>query len=297
MTDARASTVGPLVDIRALRICYRSPAGAVPIVRGVDLDLHPGETVGLVGESGSGKSVTGRAILGLLEPRQMAVAADRFLVDGVDMSAPGRGAGRLDRDSARRRPRAAMIFQNPFTSLNPSYTIGNLLREVIRRHHGLRGRALRERAVELLDAVKLPDPAAKANCYPHQLSGGQQQRVVIAVALAMRPRVLIADEPTTALDVTVQAEIVGLLRELQADNGMGILFVSHDLALISDVASRVFVMRDGEIVERGDRTLMTGAAQHPYTKALLAAAPSVRVRKPRLPSAGTAADPEGSLTR
>jgi len=260
------------LQVRNLRVSYRSDNGPVEIVHGIDLDVLEGKTLGLVGESGSGKSITGKAVMGLLGRRMFDITADKLEVAGTETTP----------NSPKLTPGAAMIFQNPFTSLNPSFTVGDFLTDVIRHRHGLKGAAAKKRALELLDAVRIPDAARKLRSYPHQMSGGQQQRVVIAVALALEPRVLIADEPTTALDVTVQAKIIELLNELQKEHGMGMVFVSHDLSLVSDIADSVAVMYRGKIVERGDWGLMTGAAQHPYTKMLLASSPSVRVRSQRL---------------
>ena len=263
--------------VRDLHVSFRDGKQETEVIRGIDLELARGEAVGLVGESGSGKSVTGRALMGILDPSRARVSAAHMSLGGVDLGVNSRSA----RKSDRRAP-IAMIFQNPFTSLNPVCTIGDFLREVIRRNLGLRGKDARRKAIELLDAVRIPNASARLRSFPHELSGGQQQRVVIAIALALEPELLIADEPTTALDVTVQAEIVGLLSDLQRERQMSVLFISHDLSLISDIASRVYVMYAGKIVEDGPREVMTGGARMPYTRGLTAASPSVHQRLPML---------------
>jgi oligopeptide/dipeptide ABC transporter ATP-binding protein len=277
MTELRAPDThtdprSPLLVVRDLRVGFGPAGHETLVIRGVDLDVPRGEMVGLVGESGSGKSVTGRAIMGLLNPRRTRVDAAVMTLDGQQLI-----------DGPRRsNARMAMIFQNPFTSLDPVFTVGDFLCEVLRRNQNLRGRAARSAAVELLESVRIPQATARLRAYPHELSGGQQQRVVIAVALAQQPMLLIADEPTTALDVTVQAEIVGLLSDIQVERNMSIIFISHDLALVSDLAERVYVMYAGKIVEDGPSTVIQGAARHPYTRGLMAAAPSPHTRLPRL---------------
>ncbi len=258
-----------LVRIENLRVSFENSE----VVHGVSLAVEAGQTVGLVGESGSGKTVTGKVIMGMLGRRGITVTADRFDFAGRSL---------LDeRGRVAQRPRAgiAMIYQNPFTSLNPTMTVGAILVEALRRNRGLGRADARSAALELLRAVRIPDPEHRLRSYPHQLSGGQQQRVVIALALGLQADLIVADEPTTALDVTVQAEIVGLLEDLQRESGVAYLFISHDLALVADTASTIAVMRAGEIVETGGPELMRGGAEHPYTRRLIAASPDVNVKK------------------
>jgi peptide/nickel transport system ATP-binding protein len=271
--------MAPLLEIRDLQI--RFPAAEA--VRGVSLHIDQGEVLGLVGESGSGKSVTALAILGLLGPA--ARVAGRILWRG------GR-AGSTDSIDLLRQPRSAlqrlrgreiaMIFQEPMTALNPVMTIGSQVAEGARAHSpSWTGREAKRRAIAALEAVSIPDAARRYGDYPHQFSGGQRQRILIAMALINRPRLLIADEPTTALDVTVQAQVLELLRELQRQHGLAMLFISHDLAVVGQVASRVAVMRAGEVVETGPCVRLLTAPQHAYTRSLLAAVPTLRTNRNR----------------
>jgi peptide/nickel transport system ATP-binding protein len=268
-----------LLEIRDLQI--RFPAAEA--VRGVSLCLDEGEVLGLVGESGSGKSVTALAIMGLLGPA--ARVAGRILWRG------GR-AGSEDSIDLLRQPQSAlqrlrgreiaMIFQEPMTALNPVMTIGSQVAEGARAHSpSWTGREARRKAIAALEAVSIPDAARRYGDYPHQFSGGQRQRILIAMALINRPRLLIADEPTTALDVTVQAQVLELLRELQRQHGLAMLFISHDLAVVGQVASRVAVMRAGEVVETGPCARLLTAPQHAYTRSLLAAVPTLRTDRNR----------------
>lgn len=258
-----------LIRIENLRVSF----GGREVVHGVSLSVDAGRTVGLVGESGSGKTVTGKVLMGMLGQQNVRATADRFDFAGRSLlDAKGRVV---------QQPRTgiAMIYQNPFTSLNPTMTVGAILTEALRRNRRLRRGDARVQALDLLRAVRIPEPEIKMRSYPHQLSGGQQQRVVIALALGLDADLIVADEPTTALDVTVQAEVVGLLEDLQRESGVAYLFISHDLSLVSDVASFIAVMRAGEIVETGGPELMQGAATHPYTRRLIAASPDVSVKK------------------
>ncbi|MBV8037519.1 ABC transporter ATP-binding protein [Roseateles sp.] len=252
-----------LLNIRNLRVQF----GNFPAVDGVDLTLEAGELLGIVGESGSGKSVTMLALMGLID------APGKVTADAVEFQ--GRDLLKL---SARERRRligrdVAMVFQDALTSLNPSYTVGAQIAEVLKAHLGLRGSAARKRVVELLEQVEIPDAANRANAYPHQLSGGMNQRVMIAMAIACGPRLLIADEPTTALDVTIQAQIMALLLKLQREQGMGLIMITHDLAVVAEMAQRVAVMYAGQVVETGAVPGLFDAPRHPYTNALLAAIP------------------------
>ncbi|MFN4211794.1 MAG: ABC transporter ATP-binding protein [Devosia sp.] len=252
----------PLLSIRDLTIAF----GAKPATRNISFDIAPGETVALVGESGSGKSVTALSILRLLPPT--AHVTGQILFKGQDLVAAPPEELRAVRGND-----ISMIFQEPMSSLNPVHTVEKQIGEVLAIHRGLRTTAARKRTLELLDAVGIPDPASRLSAYPHQLSGGQRQRVMIAMALANEPDLLIADEPTTALDVTVQAQILTLLKELQGRLGMAMLFITHDLGIVRRIADRVCVMTDGEIVETGPVAPLFAAPQHAYTRHLLAAEP------------------------
>ena len=252
-----------LLTIRNLAVTF----GGAPAVDGVSLSVAPGEVVGVVGESGSGKSVTMMALMGLIDAPGV-VTADEIAFDGKD----------LLNASAKARRRVigkdiAMVFQDALTSLNPSYTVGYQIKEVLKLHEGLRGAALDRRALELLDQVGIPDAKSRITAFPHQLSGGMNQRVMIAMAVACNPKLLIADEPTTALDVTIQAQIMDLLVKLQKERGMALVLISHDLAVVSQVAQRVAVMYAGEVIETNRVPDIFAKPHHPYTEALLAAIP------------------------
>jgi peptide/nickel transport system ATP-binding protein len=262
--------VQPLLDVRDLSIAFRTEAGAKPVVHSINFHINPGEVLGLVGESGSGKSATSLAILRLLAPN--AVASGEILFDGQDLLA-------LDEEEMRahRGRSIAMIFQEPMTALNPVMRIGEQIAEAVRAHHPRISRAeLRERVLEAMHQVALPDAEKRLRDYPHQFSGGQRQRILIAMAIVNKPRLLIADEPTTALDVTVQAQILALLRDLREQHGLAMLFISHDLAVVSQTADRVAVMQHGRIVETAPAAQLFHAPQHPYTRSLLAAVPTMR---------------------
>ncbi len=244
--------------------------GSTQAVRGLSLEIAAGESLGLVGESGSGKSVTALAVLRLLD--SAATVEGRIEFDGSNLLS-------LDPDAMRRlRGRdIAMIFQEPMTALNPVLTVGEQLAEAVRVHQReLSRRLVREMVIEAMHAVSLPDPAGRYGDYPHQFSGGQRQRILIAMAIANRPRLLIADEPTTALDVTVQAQILALLADLRERFGLAMLFISHDLAVVSQVADRVAVMRNGLLLEQASRQAIFRDPLHPYTRSLLAAVPTMR---------------------
>ena len=253
-----------LLDVKGLTVSFRQDGQDHPAVRGVSFHVEKGETVALVGESGSGKSVTALSTVSLLPDSARISGSIRY--QGREMV--GASAAEL---RATRGNDISFIFQEPMTSLNPLHTIEKQLAESIELHQGLRGDAIRARIVELLTRVGIPDPAARLSAYPHQLSGGQRQRVMIAMALANDPDLLIADEPTTALDVTIQAQILDLLAELKRDLGMSLLFITHDLAIVRKFADRVCVMKDGEIVEAGPTATIFSAPKHPYTQMLLSA--------------------------
>jgi peptide/nickel transport system ATP-binding protein len=276
--------MGTLLDIRNLHVRF----GAVEAVRGVSLQIDEGEVLGLVGESGSGKSATALAILGLLGPA--AQVSGQILWQSSDAGScvetaedkSARGAADLLRQPANalRRLRGreiAMIFQEPMTALNPVMPVGNQVAEGAQAHFPTwTGREAKRKAIAALEAVDLPEAARRYGDYPHQFSGGQRQRILIAMALINRPRLLIADEPTTALDVTVQAQVLELLKNLQRQYGLAMLFISHDLAVVGEVASRVAVMRSGQVVETGACRRLLTKPQHPYTKSLLAAVPTMK---------------------
>ena len=267
----------PVLQVRDLCVSF----GTREVVHGISFALAPGETLGLVGESGSGKSAASLAIMGLLPPTahvtggiQLA-ARDRTGAEDL-LALPGE-AIRL-----RRGRDIAMIFQEPMTALNPVMRVGDQIAEAVQAHHPELGRsAVRGRVIDAMREVALPEPEHRLREYPHQFSGGQRQRIMIAMALVNRPRLLIADEPTTALDVTVQAQVLKLLREIRERHGLAMLFISHDLAVVSEVADRVAVMQHGRIVEQGDAAELFRAPQHPYTRGLLAAAPTMHTDRAR----------------
>ena len=267
-TPATSSTPSPLLSVRDLAIEFTTDDGCFPAVRGVSFDLAAGKCLGLVGESGSGKSVTAMALLGLIPQPPGRVTSGAVMFDGRDLT-------RLPPQELRalRGGDIAMIFQEPMSSLNPAYTIGDQIAEAIHAHQDLSRKAALDRAVELLREVRMPAPERRVHEYPHKLSGGMRQRVMIAMALACRPRLLIADEPTTALDVTIQAQILKLLRDLQQSHGMAILIISHNLGVISEVADDVAVMYAGRIVENAPAAQLFLRPEHPSTIGLLGAIP------------------------
>ena len=267
----------PLLSVRDLRTYFYTSAGVARAVDGVSFDIARGETVGLVGESGCGKSVTGFSILRLIQPPGRIESGSRIALDGEDL------LGLSDeRIRTIRGNRVSLIFQEPMTALNPVFTVGDQIAEVARIHDGASKRDAWARAVEMLALVGIPAPADRAREYPHQLSGGMRQRVLIAMALVMNPALIIADEPTTALDVTIQAQILELLMELQGRIGASILMITHDLGVIAEVASRVIVMYAGEVVEEAPVGELFAAAHHPYTEGLLTAMPRVGQARERL---------------
>jgi peptide/nickel transport system ATP-binding protein len=267
----------PLLSVRDLRTYFYTEAGTAKSVDGISFHIDAGETVGLVGESGCGKSVTALSLLRLVRPPGRIEATSEILFDGQDLA-------RLDEKSMRaiRGARMAMVFQEPMTALNPVFTVGNQIAEVVRVHHGGSKSEAWDRAVKMLETVGIASPAERAHEYPHQLSGGMRQRVVIAMALVMNPALVIADEPTTALDVTIQAQILELLRELQQKFGTSILLITHDLGVVAETASRVIVMYGGEIVEEALVNDLFALPHHPYTEGLLNAMPQVGHERERL---------------
>jgi oligopeptide/dipeptide ABC transporter ATP-binding protein len=259
-----------ILSVRDLEIRFATDGGEVTVVDGVGFDVAPGEVVGLVGESGSGKSMTSLGIMRLIPTPPGWIERGSVTFDGKDLLAMSARELRSVRGKD-----ISMVFQDPMSSLNPSFTIGNQLIETVRLHTDLGPRAARARAAELLDMVGISDPEVRLNQYPHQLSGGMRQRVMIAQALACEPRLLIADEPTTALDVTIQAEILDLLRSLQRRLGMSMIFVTHDLGVVADVCDRVVVLYAGQVVEQAPVEELFRSPRHPYTRALLKAMPQV----------------------
>jgi peptide/nickel transport system ATP-binding protein len=267
----------PLLSVRDLRTYFYTENGVARSVDGVSFELGAGETVGLVGESGCGKSVTALSLLRLVRPPGRIEPGSAIEFDGEDLVS-------IDEKSMRaiRGRRIAMVFQEPMTALNPVFKIGDQIAEVVRVHHGGSRKEAWARAVEMLETVGIPSPAQRANEYPHQLSGGMRQRVVIAMALVMNPALVIADEPTTALDVTIQAQILELLRSLQQKFGTSILLITHDLGVVAETVSRVIVMYGGEVVEEAAVRDLFAAAHHPYTEGLLNAMPRVGQERERL---------------
>jgi dipeptide transport system ATP-binding protein len=257
----------PLLEIENLSVTFPSQNGMVRAVDGVNITLEKGEVLGIVGESGSGKSVGMLALMGLV-PYPGRVEADKLLFEGRDLK------NLSDRERrALTGKDVAMIFQEPTTSLNPSFTIGYQLAETLQIHEGMDRKAARRRVIELLQQVGIPAPESRLSAYPHQLSGGMNQRVMIAMAIACNPKLLIADEPTTALDVTIQAQILDLLLSLQRDRGMALILITHNMGVVSDTTERVAVMYAGQIMEQRPTQSLFASPQHPYTAALLAARP------------------------
>jgi len=257
-----------LLQVRDLTVEFRVDERWTPVVRDVSFDVAAGRTLGLVGESGSGKTVSAMALLGLTGATGGRIAAGSIRLAGTELV----GMSAEDLRQVRGR-QLGMIFQQPMRSLNPAFTVGEQIAETLRRHLGLSRKRAWARAVELLEMVRIPEPARRAKDYPHMLSGGMCQRVVIAIAVACEPRVVIADEPTTALDVTVQRHVLALLSDLQEESGVGMVFVSHDLAVIAEMCDSVAVMYAGEVVEQGTAESVFLDPVHPYTAALLASIP------------------------
>jgi len=261
-------TTDPLLRIENVAVSFRSALGITEAVKSVSYAVQRGETLAVVGESGSGKSVTARAIMGMLAPNAIVGQDTRIMFDGEDL------ASWSEPELQRIRGlRISMIFQEPLTSLNPIYKIGQQVGEIIRVHRDIGKKALRAEVIRLLSEVQLPEPEQRYDQYPHEMSGGQRQRVMIAMALANSPDLLIADEPTTALDVTVQSEILSLLKSLQKKHEMAVILITHDLTVVSRVSDNVVVMRYGEVVESGITAEVFSNPQHPYTKHLIESEP------------------------
>ena len=276
MSTAPASRAGRRVlEVRDLRTRFRTPEGVVHAVNGIGFDLHEGELLGVVGESGSGKSVTMTSLLRLLPEPPAEIVSGRVRLDGEDLLT-------LDPEGLRRvrGARIGFVFQDPMTSLNPVLSVAYQITEPLRAHLGMPRRAARERAVELLEGVGIPAAARRLGDFPHQFSGGMRQRVMIAIALACNPEVLIADEPTTALDVTIQAQILELVKRLRSERGTGIVWITHDLGVVAGLADRVMVMYGGLVVERAEVRTLYARPRHPYTRALLRTLPKLDGARP-----------------
>jgi peptide/nickel transport system ATP-binding protein len=266
----------PLLDIKGLKTYYYTEDGIVRAVDGVDFCVYPGEVLGLVGESGCGKSVTSLSIMRLIAPPGKVVAGEIWF-EGKDLLKLS------EKEMIKiRGDRISMIFQQPQTSLNPVFMAGDQVAEVLNIHEKMKDAEAWEHAVDMLRAVGIPDPERRARSFPHELSGGQAQRVMIAMALALRPALLIADEPTTALDVTIQAQILDLMRQLRREFGASVILITHDLGVIAEMAERVAVMYAGEIVEQADVNTIFDQPLHPYTHGLLGSIPVLGKRKERL---------------
>jgi oligopeptide/dipeptide ABC transporter ATP-binding protein len=281
-------SAAPLLSIRGLRTVFPTRQGLVRAVDGVDLDVAAGECLGVVGESGSGKSVTFQSVLGLVRPPGR-IEAGEIRFDGRDIAG-------LPADALRalRGGDIAMTMQDALTALNPAFTVETQIVETLRAHRRVQGgaRALRATAVELLARVGIPDPESRLGQYPHQFSGGMRQRVMIAIAIACRPRLLIADEPTTALDVTIQAQVLDLLAAMRAESGMGMVLISHDLGVVASHCDRVAVMYGGQVVESGPTRAVIDAPRHPYTRGLLRSRPDLaHPERPIVPIGGQIPDP------
>ena len=260
-----------LLEVSQLGVEFQTRGGVARVLDDVAFTVHRGETLGLVGESGCGKSMTALAMMRLIPTPPGRITSGQVLLEGQDLLSFSEGRMREYRGN-----RISMIFQEPMTSLNPAYTVGDQISEAVRLHQGLNRRSATERAIEMLEAVGIPAPAMRVHEYPHQFSGGMRQRVMIAMALACKPDVLIADEPTTALDVTVQAQIFDLISELRERTGTAVVLITHDMGAIAEMADRVAVMYAGRIVEEGSAAEVLRAPMHPYTRGLIACAPGRR---------------------
>ena len=267
-----AASAAAVLRLEQLRTYFATRDGMVKAVDGIDLEVRPGRTLGLVGESGCGKTVTALSIMRLL-PRTGQIVGGRIMFGGSDLAQAGEDEMRDLRGNA-----ISMVFQEPMTSLNPVFTVGDQVGEAIRQHLDLSPRQVRDRVLEMFQLVGIPDPVKRIRDYPHQMSGGMRQRVMIAIALACNPTVLIADEPTTALDVTIQAQILELMRELQRRNRMAIVLITHDLGVVAEMADDVAVMYAGKVIEHGSADQIFDSPHHPYTQALLASIPSLAAR-------------------
>jgi peptide/nickel transport system ATP-binding protein len=266
-----------LLEVRGLTTRFKVEGGEMTAVDGISFSVEAGRTLGVVGESGCGKSVTSLSVMGLLPKGQGRIASGSVMFDGTELTTlPPAGMRAL------RGNRMAMIFQEPMTSLNPAFTIGDQLIEAIRCHSDMSAAAARERAIDMLRKVRIPSPERRIDAYPHKLSGGMRQRVMIAMALSGSPKLLIADEPTTALDVTIQAQVLELMRTLREETGTAIMLITHDLGVIAELADDVVVMYAGRIVERASVARLFAEPQHPYTIGLLGSIPKLHLTQSRL---------------
>jgi len=273
------SAVKPILEVENLSVSFGSGAGQKEVLHNLSFQVYPNEILGIVGESGSGKSVTSLALMGLLPKKTAAITQGTVFFENINLANLTNEAFRQIRGNE-----ISMIFQEPMSSLNPSMTCGKQVVEILKIHTNLSNEAAKKQTIGLFEKVKLPRPEMLYNAYPHQISGGQKQRVMIAMALACKPKILIADEPTTALDVTVQKEIILLLKGIQKETGMSILFISHDLTLVSEIANRILVMYQGKIVEQGDTENIFRQPKELYTRALLEVRPKTSFRLKRLPT-------------
>ena len=269
--------MGIILDVRNLRVSYHTYAGEVQSVRDISFQVNEGETVAIVGESGCGKSVTAKTIMGLVaEPPGDIKGESQILYFGENI------LGQSEKEWEKYRgAKCSMIFQDALTSLNPTMNIGRQIEENITNHYKVTKKEARSKAVEMLELVKIPDPAMCLKKYPHELSGGMRQRIMIAIALSGNPKILIADEPTTALDVTIQAQIIGLLKDIQVKLGTTIILITHDLGVVASIADKIIVMYSGKIVEKGECNDIFSSHRHPYTWALLNAVPSLEIKNNR----------------
>ena len=269
--------MGIILDVRNLRVSYHTYAGEVQSVRDISFQVNEGETVAIVGESGCGKSVTAKTIMGLVaEPPGEIKSESQVLYLGENILEQSEKEWEKYRGA-----KCSMIFQDALTSLNPTMNIGRQIEENITNHYKVTKKEARAKAVEMLELVKIPDPAMCLKKYPHELSGGMRQRIMIAIARSGNPKILIADEPTTALDVTIQAQIIGLLKDIQAKLGTTIILITHDLGVVASIADKIIVMYSGKIVEKGECSEIFSSHRHPYTWALLNAAPSLEIKNNR----------------
>jgi oligopeptide/dipeptide ABC transporter ATP-binding protein len=267
----------PLLEVRSLTTQFFTEDGVVRAVEDVSFEIFPGEILSLVGESGCGKSVTGLSLLRLISIPPGKIVSGELLFDGRDLMELE------EKEMERVRGNdISMIFQEPMTSLNPVFTIGNQIMEALQLHQNLDKKEARKKAIEMLGRVRIPSPEVRIDSYPHQLSGGMRQRAMIAMALSCQPKLLIADEPTTALDVTIQAQVLRLLKEIQGEMGMAVMLITHDLGVVSEIADRVAVMYAGRIVETGPIEAIFGEMRHPYTKGLWESIPQLKEKRRRL---------------
>lgn len=284
--SSSAATTGPVLEVKDLGVEFRSRGRTVNAVNGISYQVRAGETLAIVGESGSGKSVSAQAVMGILDSPPGFITGGQILFHGEDLLGMSR-----DGQRAVRGPGVSMVFQDALSALNPVFSVGYQIGEMFRAHQGASRKEAKAKAIELLERVGIPAARERVGDYPHQFSGGMRQRVMIAMAIALDPDILIADEPTTALDVTVQAQIMDLLKDLQRDTGMGLVLITHDLGVVNEVADRVAVMYAGSIVENGTVDEVLSEPLHPYTLGLMSSIPSLDAHGERLqPITGTPPD-------